>query len=190
MNQKTALLISAVVTSFLLVVAGGVAARVIGPATAPAPTDPPTSLPPTATIDPAVQAAIQQREATYQQEIQQANAQLQEAYAKQQELANQLAQAQQAGASGGASAYPISSDVAITIALNAAQGAQLARAPELVRFEGRVAYEVTMDRGKVYVDAISGQVLANTAATFSAPPAQAPTSSGSHEGEHEEHGDD
>ena len=35
------------------------------------------------------------------------------------------------------------------------------RTPELVRFEGKVAYEVGFTRGVVYVDATSGAVLFN-----------------------------
>jgi uncharacterized membrane protein YkoI len=73
--------------------------------------------------------------------------------------------------------YPISPDMAATIALNAVPGATLTRQPELVDFQGAVAYEVILDRGAVYVDATSGQVLYNGAATTA--------SSGGHGGEHE-----
>jgi uncharacterized membrane protein YkoI len=73
--------------------------------------------------------------------------------------------------------YPISPDMAATIALNAVPGATLTRQPELVDFQGAVAYEVSLDRGMVYVDANSGQVLYNGAATTA--------SSGGHGGEHE-----
>jgi len=72
--------------------------------------------------------------------------------------------------------YAISPDMAATIALNAAPGATLTRQPELVDFQGTAAYEVSLDRGMVYVDANSGQVLYNGAATVAA--------SGGHSGEH------
>jgi uncharacterized membrane protein YkoI len=73
--------------------------------------------------------------------------------------------------------YAISSDMAATIALNAVPGATLTQQPELVDFQGTVAYEVVLDRGNVYVDASSGQILYNGAATTA--------SSGGHGGEHE-----
>jgi hypothetical protein len=60
--------------------------------------------------------------------------------------------------------YPISADDAATIALNSVPGATLAQPPRLVQVNGTVAYEVALDRGAVYVDAGSGQVLYNTAA--------------------------
>ncbi len=58
----------------------------------------------------------------------------------------------------------LSADVAAQIALNVAPGASLTKTPELVNFQGTVAYEVLLDQGAVYVDANSGKVLANTAA--------------------------
>jgi hypothetical protein len=76
-----------------------------------------------------------------------------------------------------APAYAVSPDMALTIATNVAPGAKLTRQPELVNFQGIVAYEVLFDRGAVYVDANSGQVLYNGAA--------ASVSSGGHGGEHE-----
>jgi uncharacterized membrane protein YkoI len=73
--------------------------------------------------------------------------------------------------------YAISPDMAAAIALGAVPGATLTRQPELVDFQGTVAYEVVLDRGNVYVDANSGQVLYNGAATTA--------SSGGHGGEHD-----
>jgi hypothetical protein len=59
--------------------------------------------------------------------------------------------------------YPVSADQAGTAALASAPGAALSSTPALVSYQGAVAYEVTLDTGLVYVDATSGQVLANTA---------------------------
>lgn len=53
---------------------------------------------------------------------------------------------------------------AAVIAMNAAPNAELIRAPELVNFQGTVAYQVALNQGDVYVDANSGQVLLNNAA--------------------------
>jgi uncharacterized membrane protein YkoI len=82
-----------------------------------------------------------------------------------------------------APSYAVSADMAVTIALNAAAGATLTRQPELVDFQGTVAYEVLLDRGAVYVDANGGQVLYNGAAAVASSGGQG----GDHKGgEHEE----
>lgn len=46
-------------------------------------------------------------------------------------------------------------------ALLAAPGTRLLRLPEQVAYEGVTAYEVLLDRGPVYVDAATGEVLYN-----------------------------
>jgi len=80
------------------------------------------------------------------------------------------------------SGYPVAPDIAAAIALNAAPGATLTGEPELINYQGTAAYEVKLDRGLVYVNATSGQVLFNGANQPAARPA----------GEHEddEHEDD
>jgi len=75
-------------------------------------------------------------------------------------------QVNQAPASGGldsSSAFPVSADQAINIALNTAPGASLMQQPRLVNLSGSVAYEVPLDMGMVYIDATNGQVLYNAA---------------------------
>src|SRR5581483_4051927 len=137
--------------------------------------------------------------------LQQANAQLGQAYEKQKLLAAQLGQAYEkqkllaaqpaearvdarpkvpvqapppptaapaptapppppAPAAPAAPDYPITPDMAAAIALNVVPGGQLTRPPELVDFQGTVAYEVMLAQGAVYVDANTGQVLYNAAA--------------------------
>jgi uncharacterized membrane protein YkoI len=212
MMQRTALTIAATITAFVLVLIGSVAAYLAQQSTAaPAPTA--TALADVTTaapgLDPAaVQQAIKERDAAYQQRIQQANdqlqqanVQLQQAYQKQQELAAQLNQAyrqqqpRQAVAQPepappappAAPTYAVSPDIAAAIALGAVPGATLSHAPDLVSFQGLVAYEVVLDRGTIYVDANSGQVLYNGATIAAA------TGGGGHhheEGEHEGGGDD
>ena len=61
----------------------------------------------------------------------------------------------------------VSPERAATIALNAAAGTTLTRPPELVNFQGTIAYEVVLDRGMVYVDANTGQVIYNGASAAS-----------------------
>ncbi len=186
MNQRNAFILATALTAFVLVLIGGVAARAAGqPATPTAPATATTATDPTA--DPAVQAAIQQREAAYQQLIQQANERLQQAYQQLNQTAGQPQPQTQpvAPAAPDASAYAVSPQMATMIALTAAPGAALTRAPELVNFQGSVAYEMLLDRGTVYVDANSGQVLYNGAAAASG--GRASGEGGEHEdGEHEE----
>ena len=187
MTQRNAILTAAVLTSFVLVLIGGVVARVTQ-ASAAAEAAPTVTVPiqTTATLDPEVQALIAQREAQYQQALQDANAQLQQAYQQQQALAEQLAQqqaqAQPPAQAQTAAAYAVSPDMAASTALTVAPGTMLIREPELVNFQGAVAYEVTLDRGQVYVDANNGQVLYNGAVA---------TAGGGHDDEgHDDEGHD
>lgn len=53
--------------------------------------------------------------------------------------------------------------VAEAIALAIVPGSRLVRLPDVVDFQGVVAYEIVLDRGMVYIDAMSGQVLSNGA---------------------------
>jgi uncharacterized membrane protein YkoI len=61
---------------------------------------------------------------------------------------------------------------AAAVARGVAPNAKLVSAPQLVNFQGTVAYEVGLNQGNVYVDANSGKVLLNSAATNSAAPAR------------------
>ncbi|MEN9938032.1 MAG: hypothetical protein RLZZ387_4611 [Chloroflexota bacterium] len=74
--------------------------------------------------------------------------------------------------------YTVSADQAGSLALTTATGATLAGTPELVTYQGVVAYEVPLSTGFAYVDAMSGQVLATPGATGT-------TSGGGEGGEHE-----
>ncbi len=67
-----------------------------------------------------------------------------------------------APAADAASQAAFSPDVAAQIAMNAAPGTQLTKTPELVSFNGTVAYEVVLNQGTVYVDASSGKILSNS----------------------------
>jgi uncharacterized membrane protein YkoI len=59
--------------------------------------------------------------------------------------------------------YVVSAGQAVAIARKAAPLAALVRGPELVNLQGTAAYEVVLNRGKVYVDADSGALLYNGA---------------------------
>ncbi len=202
MTQKTALLLSVVLTAFVLVTGGGIVARVSQSATIPAaaaaaPTVAPTAAP-TSDVTAQLQEIMQQREAQYRQLIDQANqrladmnTQLAKAQAAQAAAARSAASAPAAAASASAQAaapqVALSPEAARDIAIQAANFATMIRVPELVRFEGKVAYEVGFTRGAVYVDANTGAVLYNGTQVGGSgggqPAAQPPAPGGEHESE-------
>jgi hypothetical protein len=193
MTQKTALILSAVLTAFVLVVGGGVIARVSQPeaASAAAPLMAPAITTPNTDLTAQVQELMQQREAQYRQLIDQANQRLQ---AMNQQLANaQVAQAAPAPAApvsarSAVAQFAISTGQATNIAVEAANGLTMIRSAELVRFEGKVAYEVGFTRGAIYVDANSGTVLFN--GTQRSNGGQSVNSGSQHESEHEDEHDE
>jgi uncharacterized membrane protein YkoI len=186
MKQRLPLLIVVGLTAFMLVLGGGLAARLLESASAAPAADAAgasESVLPAPPYDPAVQTLLD-REAAYEQALQQANAQLQQAYQDQQRLADQVhvlqtqVQAPATTAPAGAATavepptppadppaptYTLSPQQAALVALRVAQGATLTAAPDMVDFQGQTAYEVRLTRGTVYVDANSGQVLYNGA---------------------------
>lgn len=122
MTQRTAFILAAALTAFVLVVLGAVAAHVgLGEAAAAAVTVP------TATVE-VSPADPQPGTAQPQQDT---------------------------------SLAILSPKLATTIALNVLPGASVVRTPELVDFQGTVAYEVVLDQGTIYVDATTGHVLNN-----------------------------
>jgi hypothetical protein len=80
--------------------------------------------------------------------------------------------------------YAVSADQAGSLALTAAAGATLAGAPELVTYQGVVAYEVPLSTGFAYVDATNGQILAAPGAAGTT--AGSGTMTGGEEDEHED----
>lgn len=57
----------------------------------------------------------------------------------------------------------VTADSATAIALQAQPDGTLTKAPELVNYQGVVAYEILLDRASLYIDANSGEVLYNSA---------------------------
>lgn len=178
MNQRTALIVAAALTAFVLVTLGGLAGR-MGEAVAP--TAAPTLAAATAgmtgppTLDPAVDEALRKREATYQTalaeagarleaanaEIARANAQIAQATADRQRLQEQLGQAQPQAAQGPAasSTAPVSPEQAAQAAQTYRGGGQVGEV-HLEREHGVAAFEVKFTDGStVYVDAGTGQVI-------------------------------
>ncbi len=78
----------------------------------------------------------------------------------------------------------LSPDLAAQVALNVVQGAALTRTPDLVDYQGTLAYEVLLDQGTVYVNANTGGILYNGAAQIISAPVQNGLS-GRYEHEHE-----
>jgi uncharacterized membrane protein YkoI len=179
MSLKTTLIISAALTTFLLVILAGV---ITGAGLANAAPQPVSN---TATVAGSVDVAVlQAREQQYNQLLAEANQRLTDAYAQMTGTpAPAPATAEAAPATGN-----ISVEQAAAIAFNAAApGSTLLKLPELVQLEGTTVYEVTFDTGLVYVDASTGQVVFNSAA-----PVQLTRDHEEHE-ENEEHsifGDD
>jgi uncharacterized membrane protein YkoI len=139
MSQRTGLIIAVVLTAFVLVVGGAVVGRTTQPEKLPAET--------TAVQQMAVQK-LMERETAYQDLARQANDRLQQAYAKLQAQAT-------------SPAFVFSPEQAANMALQFAPDAVLLSVPELVNFQGVMAYKVLLSTGIVYIDANSGQVLYN-----------------------------
>lgn len=147
MKQKTALIIAAGATAFMLVTAGAVIQVTSSQAVAQTA----VSVKPTATLAvPASDPNAQQ----YKQLIDEANSRIQQLKDENARLRQQM---QAGNTASSATTGQISADAAAQAALNLAPGAQLVSTPELVEFRGAPAYEVVLDAGTVYIDAGSGQ---------------------------------
>jgi hypothetical protein len=165
MTQRTTLLAAAGLTAFVLVLLGGLAVYLTQPAA-------PASVPAAgAGNGPATPAALApDREAAYQAALQEAQVRLTEANRRLAEAAASRPAPvlrpppPAAPTPPAARAYAVSADQALLVALGSAPGAAPNAPPELVRYQDRVAYEVRLDQGPIYVDATSGQVLYNGAA--------------------------
>ncbi|MFZ6030812.1 MAG: PepSY domain-containing protein [Chloroflexota bacterium] len=178
MSQKTALWVAAALTAFILVLGGAVAGRANQAQQAAG------AIP---TVD--IETLILQREAKYKALLDQANAQLAEAYNSAQTTA-----AQQVAAQPATVPTPgwISAEEAMSAAVISVPGAKVLRQPELVDFQGTVAYEVRLDKGTVYIDASNGALLYDGTARQSVASSQSPASETRHgDGDdHDEHDDD
>jgi uncharacterized membrane protein YkoI len=185
MSQRTALLVTTALTVFVMVMMIGVVWQLFQKSTLDAlalqstannqkaetatitqPAVPQPAAPESDTQQ-ATQAQIAEREASYQQLIQQANARLDQAYKQQQELVKQI-EDQKANAKTRTQVsqqpkFNVSSEQAVSIALAAVPGAVLVKPAELVSFKETPSYVVTLDKGVVYVDANTGKILYNSA---------------------------
>lgn len=198
MSQKSALVIAFALTAFLMTILGALITQVSnasdaarGPAAATAvvaPAQQPQQAPQQAETAPtldasAIKAAIAEREASYQQLLDQANKQIAEANAQMQKQAEEIqkaqveaqraqAQAQQAKAvvaakpsaapapaKPAAPQYAVTMQQALDIAWVTTKGGKSIRAAELVEFESKAAYEFIYANGSLYIDASTAKVL-------------------------------
>ncbi len=193
MTQRIALILAVVLTAFLLVVSGGVIARVSQGDVKTAVAAPIAAAPQTTDITASdmaaqYQAIIQDRETAYRDLIAQANARLLAAErpsaAAPAPARATVAPSQPAATTQTAPAVAISPDAALSVASTAApSGMPLVRGPELVLYNGVIAYEVVFKHGNIYVDANTGQILFNGTQHGRQAPAPAPAGGGEHEGE-------
>ena len=193
MNQRTALIAAAAITAFVLVLVGGLAAA--GVQLSQSPSNAQTAPSPS----PAAQSSMEEREALYRQQLQQAEAQLREANSRLSKAYGESSASNTEGAQPGAAAQgttapaqqatdSISPGEAALIGAAAAPGAALLSGPELVDFEGTRAYELQFDRGAVYIDASTGRVLDNGTTWTARTPLF--THLGENDDDHEEYDDD
>jgi uncharacterized membrane protein YkoI len=143
MKPKTTLLVSIALTAFILVIVGSVVSNAAARGGNGS----------TLGSDPQIQQAILEREATYNQMLEEANSRIAD-------LQAELDNLQDAGAGG--AEVNVSLEEAAQIAGDvAASGATSLGDPELVSFEGTVAYEAPYEEGNIYVAADTGEVLFN-----------------------------
>lgn len=149
MTQKPALWLSLGLTIFTILILGGVfvATAASGGQTAAADA--------TAEISPELAQLIAERELAYTQLIDQANQQLLQAQAA---LSQQNPETAAVVVAGSQVSPEQASQLASEVALG---GAQLTGTPELVNYEGTVAYEVPFSAGNIYIDATTGNLLFN-----------------------------
>lgn len=143
MIRKNALLMASALTALILVLVGGVAARLSDEASAQGAQVEAASM---GLDEQALATIVAERENAYRQMIDQAN----------QLLAD-------TSANSAAPAFAISADTAVAIVLTTVRGGELIKPPELVDYMGAAAYEVSLVQGLVYVDANTGKILANGA---------------------------
>jgi uncharacterized membrane protein YkoI len=115
------------------------------------------------TVKPEIVATYQEREAAYNQLIEQANQKLEKANAELQAMQTQIDQVNQQPSMVKATvSSTITPEKAGEIAQKVVEAGQtVLKTPELVSFEGKTVYEVIFKKGSVYVDAQNGDVVFN-----------------------------
>jgi hypothetical protein len=151
MSRKIILTLAVSITAFILVVSGAVIGRAALSAQAA-----------NSTSSGDIQALLMQREAEYQARLEEANAALSAVYTQQGTAAQENGTTQTG--ENAASLVKLSPEDALLVAVITAPNARILRVPELVNFQGTVAYEVTLDTGVLYIDANTGLLLYDSTA--------------------------
>jgi uncharacterized membrane protein YkoI len=167
MKPRFALMIAAVLTTFVLVLVGAVINRLIEPSPAELAAATDLSAPPPPTVD--LQATTSAREIAYQQQLAEANRRLEEANQQLSQADDALAQPAPPAATDPDGSPPALAQLAASTTISAEQAAAVAiaylgnSAVKEVRLEdehGATVYEVRFDNGsRVYVDPASGRVI-------------------------------
>jgi SOS-response transcriptional repressor LexA len=192
--NKTAFIISIALTTFILIGVGGIAYAVQASSRIQATSIPATAAPQTASesVDQqALQQAINDREAAYQQMIAEANTRLEQAQQQQQALEAQLTalQAQSSTPTAEPQAAGITPEDAAAIA-SKYWGQTSIYSVEVVSVKGENMYQVTFSSGDlVFVD-VNGQVTGAITAKQLASLNVQSSSHGFSDGEHEYEGND
>jgi hypothetical protein len=200
--NKTAFVISAVLTAFILAIAGGTVytARAVQNANAAQAASTPavqaeqanTEAQPTEGLDPQTAQEIQQREATYQNLIAQANERLLQAQQKQQELQAQLAALQTTTENTSQAPAPVqvAPEQAALIAAQYLNQTSI-YSVETTQLSGETVYKVTMSSGDIAYVSLDGQFIGMQPAPVVQPSTRILTHNGSSgDDEHEGGGDD
>jgi hypothetical protein len=200
--NKTAFVISAVLTAFILAIAGGTVytARAVQNANAAQAASTPavqaeqanTEAQPTEGLDPQIAQEIQQREATYQNLIAQANERLLQAQQKQQELQAQLAALQTTTENTSQAPAPVqvAPEQAALIAAQYLNQTSI-YSVETTQLSGETVYKVTMSSGDIAYVSLDGQFIGMQPAPVVQPSTRILTHNGSSgDDEHEGGGDD
>lgn len=191
MKQKSMLVVSIVLTVFVLTILGGVVSTVRGAGKESATittqvVDTATSAPDPTAIDANIQQAIQAREAAYQELIAQANARLAQMQAEQEALQAQI-EALQSQSIEPTSPAQVSPQEAAQIAAKYMGRSDL-YSVETTSSNGATVYKVTFSSGDIVLVGLDGQVISVQAAPKVSSSAQSRSSSSG--GEHENHDDD
>jgi len=186
MKQKTLLVVSIVLTVFVLTILGGVVSTVQGAGKASTATNTQAAdlaSPDPATLDANIQQTIQAREAAYQDLISQANARLQQMQAEQEALQAQI-KALQSQSSDPTSPAQVSPQQAAQIAAQYMGHSDL-YSVETTSSNGATVYKVTFSSGNIVLVSLDGQVISVQSAPKASSSTQSRSSSSG--GEHENH---
>ncbi len=161
--NRTALILSVLLTALVLTIAGGVfySARSIQKAQAAASTGQTVQVDSQAGIDPQLQQTLLEREASYQKMISEANARLAQDQQTQQALQAQISALQNPPAPANAAQPAVSGVSPETAAQIAGQFLKQTKiySVEFAAYNGATVYKVTFSSGDIVVVSLDGQII-------------------------------